>query len=222
MFDFGQYGCQSQQWVLLYIAWRRQNTRDGWILFPLISKHSCLSLTTSFYSAACYIVLGQPKEALEEARLATQLEVTVMAILQWPQWWECTLLCYTSTVSGWQFCIFLPARASQGLDKAGQGSSDVGTGGRGAFPRFYYFNLSSWICVSSAVIENRNRNAVSWRNRSEEWRKSLMSLVYKKSGKRWPILVFFITLVICMIFPAFTFRRIAYEKIHTTEVRSPR
>ena len=35
----------------------------------------------SFYSAACYIVLGQPKEALEEARLATQLQVTAIAML---------------------------------------------------------------------------------------------------------------------------------------------
>ena len=77
------------------------------------------------------------------------------------------------------FVYFLPARASQGLDKAGQGSSDVGTGGRGAFPRFNYFNLSSWSAVIDSLLWS-----ISWRNRSEEWRKSLMSLVFKKSGKR--------------------------------------
>lgn len=42
-------------------------------------------LTTPFYSAACYIVLGQPNEALEEAKMATQLQVTAMAMLQWPE-----------------------------------------------------------------------------------------------------------------------------------------
>ena len=82
-----------RQWSWVHSAQSITTTGGGWIHIVLTYQLWIIWLTGVFYpypnnvlrsqvfltfhllSAACHILLGQPKEAMAEARLATQLEV---------------------------------------------------------------------------------------------------------------------------------------------------
>ena len=108
----------------------------------------------SFYSAACYIVLGQPKEALEEARLATQLQVTAIAMLPVMGVHIAVLYFYSVwTATLYIFCQPGLARAWTRLGKAAVmlGQEDEVPSWLLLF-QLFFLNLRVFCCNQLAVI----------------------------------------------------------------------